>query len=193
MQASSTTAAAGSEQCVAVADLAIFKPSPVHGIGGFARTDLAPGTRILEYVGERITKSESLRRCELNNQYIFALDTVHDLDGDVPWNPARFLNHSCAPNCEAELADGRIWIVALRNIRGGEELTFNYGYDLEDYTDHPCRCGAAGCVGYIVAEEFFDHVRRTSRAIGCTVPGSSSSGPRLPRRSGPSASGVRPG
>jgi hypothetical protein len=78
----------------------------------------------------------------------------------VDWNPARFLNHSCAPNCEAQFADGRIWLVAIRDIRAGEELTFNYGYDLTDYREHPCRCGAVSCVGYIVAEEFFEHVRR---------------------------------
>jgi SET domain-containing protein len=50
--------------------------------------------------------------------------------------------------------------VAWRDIRAGEEITFNYGYDLEDYREHPCRCGAADCAGYIVAEDFFGHVKR---------------------------------
>jgi hypothetical protein len=95
----------------------------------------------------------------LNNEYIFALDGQFDLDGNAAQNPARFLNHSCAPNCEAELDAGHIWIVALRNIKAGEELTFNYGYDLDDYRDHPCRCGAPDCVGFIVAGEFFEHMR----------------------------------
>ena len=112
----------------------------------------------MEYVGERISKTESLRRCEQNNEYIFALNEEQDLDGNVAWNPARFLNHSCAPNCEAELEDGRIWIVATRDLRAGEEITFNYGYDLVDYREYPCRCGSPHCVGYIVAEEFFEHV-----------------------------------
>ena len=80
-------------------------------------------------------------------------------------NPARFLNHSCAPNCEAELDDGRIWIVAKRDIKAGEELTFNYGYDLEDYRDHPCRCGVPECAGHIVVEEFFDHVRKQRSSV----------------------------
>ncbi len=84
------------------------------------------------------------------------------MDGNVDWNPARFLNHSCEPNCEARFIDGRIWLVAIRDVRAREELTFNYGYDLEDYREHPCRCGAASCAGYIVAEEFFEHVRRQS-------------------------------
>lgn len=138
---------------------AVFKPSKIHGFGGFARFDIPGGTRVLEYLGEKITKEQSLARCERNNEYIFALDDEHDLDGNVSWNPARFLNHSCKPNCEARLEDGQIWVVSIRNITAGEELTFNYGYDLEDYREHPCCCGATGCVGFIVAEELFDHVR----------------------------------
>ncbi len=168
MQADTTNAVSESSQSFLATNLAIFKPSPVHGTGGFARINVPAGTRILEYLGEMITKTESRRRCEQNNPYIFALDDAHDLDGDVPWNPARFLNHSCAPNCEAELDSGRIWISALRDIQAGEELTFNYGYDLDDYREHPCRCGAAGCVGYIVAEEFFEHVRR-QRALSAST------------------------
>ena len=81
----------------------------------------------------------------------------------MAWNPARLLNHSCAPNCEAELQDEHIWIVATRDIPAGEEVTFNYGYDLVDYRDYPCQCGAPGCVGYMVAEEFFEHVLKGSR------------------------------
>ena len=121
---------------------------------------IEPDTSLIEYVGERIDKAESARRCAEDNRYIFHLDDDFDLDGRVDWNPARWLNHSCAPNCEAQLIDGRIWIVALRAIEPGEELTFNYSYDLEEYRDHPCRCGTLDCIGFIVAEEFFDHVRR---------------------------------
>ena len=106
-------------------ELTTFRSSLIHGTGGFARRDVGTGTRVIEYVGERITKAESLKRCEADNEYIFTLDDEHDLDGNVPWNPARFINHSCAPNCEAELDEGRVWIVALRDIKAGEELTFN--------------------------------------------------------------------
>ena len=158
-----TMQAAPNNPTVAETALVCFRRSAIHGIGGFARADIAAGTRVIEYAGERITKSESLLRCELNNEYIFSLDDTHDLDGNVPWNPARFLNHSCEPNCEVEPDAGRVWIVARRNIRAGEEITFNYGYDLEDYREHPCHCGASDCVGHIVAEEFFDHVRRQNR------------------------------
>ncbi|HEX4263006.1 MAG TPA: SET domain-containing protein-lysine N-methyltransferase [Verrucomicrobiae bacterium] len=138
----------------------VFKSSPIHGTGGFARKEIAAGTRVIEYVGEKISKQESLARCEQNNEYIFALSDECDLDGNVSWNPARFLNHSCEPNCEVRLEEERIWVVTIRDLRAGEELTFNYGFDLESYRDYPCRCGALGCVGYIVAEEFFDQIRR---------------------------------
>ena len=136
-----------------------FAPSRIHGTGGFATVDCVQGNRVIEYVGERINKPESLNRCEAGNQWVFHLDDHENLDGNVSWNPARFLNHSCSPNCEAELIEGRIWIVARRDIAAGEELTFNYGYDLTDFREHPCRCGSPACAGFIVAEDLFDHVR----------------------------------
>jgi uncharacterized protein len=139
-------------------ELVLFKGSAIHGTGGFAKAAIRKGTRILEYLGEKITKGESLRRCEQNNAYIFTLNEQQDLDGNVPWNPARFFNHSCAPNCEAEKDDDRIWVTATRDIQAGEEITFNYGYDLVDYKDSPCLCGAPNCVGYMVGEEYFEHV-----------------------------------
>ena len=136
-----------------------FAPSRIHGTGGFATVDFIKGTRVIEYAGERIDKTESINRCETGNQCIFHLDEQMDLDGNVSWNPARFLNHSCSPNCDAELIEGRIWIVARRDIAVGEELTFNYSYDLTDFREHPCRCGSSACAGFIVAEDLFDHVR----------------------------------
>lgn len=136
-----------------------FKDSEIHGRGAFAKTAIETGTRVIEYAGRKITKAESLRECERSNFYIFSIDEKFDLDGNVEWNPARFINHSCAPNCEAVWIDDRIWIVAVREIESGEEITFNYSYDLEGYKEHPCRCGAENCVGYIVAEEFFPKFR----------------------------------
>ncbi len=135
--------------------LIYIKDSPIHGKGGFARIPIAAGERVVEYVGRKIDKQESLRQCEAGNPCIFYLDEQHNLDGNVAENPARFLNHSCRPNSEARAMDGGIWIVAVRDIAADEEVTFNYSYDLEDYREHPCRCGAPECAGYIVAEEFF--------------------------------------
>jgi len=140
-------------------ELVVFRPSSTHGLGGFARTEIANNTRVLEYLGERIDKQESVRRCEANNVYIFCLNDHYDLDGNVSWNPARFVNHSCSPNCEALLEEDRIWLIACRPIGQGEELTFNYGFDLENYRDYPCHCGSPECVGFMVAEEYFEHVR----------------------------------
>lgn len=141
-------------------DLLIIKSSGIHGTGAFAKVAIPRGSRVIEYTGERISKADSIARCEANNPYIFTLTDTEDLDGSVEWNPARFINHSCSPNCDAELDGERIWVVARRDIQPGEELTFNYGYSLEDYREYPCECGSPECVGYMVAEEFFDHVKR---------------------------------
>src|SRR6266436_3515350 len=150
-----------------------FKNSPIHGMGGFAGAAIPPETRILEYLGKKIDKHESLRQCELENPCIFCLDERFDLDGNVDWNPARFLNHGCSPNAEARLMDGSIWIVALRHIRAGEEITFNYNYDLQDYREHPCSCDSRDCCGYIVAEEFFPVIQenheRTETAVKVAI------------------------
>jgi SET domain-containing protein len=134
--------------------------SGVHGFGLFARDFIPQGERIIEYRGERITKAEAERRearrlAQLaaggdGCVYIFELNQRHDIDGDVPWNPARRINHSCAPNCEAQHIRGHIWIVALRDLAPGEELTYDYGFDYDEWRDHPCRCGAGECAGYIV-------------------------------------------
>src|SRR6266700_7668410 len=77
-----------------------FKPSPIHGLGAFALAPIRAGTLVIEYVGDRISKVESARQCEAGNAYIFELDDEYDIDGSAGWNPARFLNHSCAPNCD---------------------------------------------------------------------------------------------
>lgn len=137
-----------------------FRTSGIHGTGAFARVAIPSGVRVIEYLGERIDKEESLRRCMKNNPFIFTLDDDSDLDGDMPWNPARFLNHSCEPNCESINEESQIWIVSIKDIQPGEEVTFNYGFDYESYREYPCLCGKPSCVGYIVAEEFHEQMRR---------------------------------
>jgi uncharacterized protein len=145
------------------------RASGIHGMGLYAARPIPAETMVIEYVGERISKSESLLRCEAGNPFVFTIDAEHDLDGSTEANPARFINHSCAPNCEAEDHDGRIWIVTRRDIAVGEELTYNYNYDLEDYPDNPCQCGAPGCLGYMVAEELFPVVRERLRMAVLTA------------------------
>ncbi len=141
-----------------------FRESPIHGTGAFAAVALGAGTAVVQYLGRKVSKAESMRQCERNNPFIFYLDRDYDLDGNVAWNPARLLNHSCSPNCEAQHRDDGIVIVALRDIAAGEELTFDYGYDLENFREYPCRCGSPNCVGYIVAQEFHEQVRRVAPA-----------------------------
>ena len=132
------------------------RTSGIEGSGLFARARIPAGECIIEYTGEKMCKAESLRRCMEGNNYIFNINEEFDIDGSVESNFARFINHSCAPNAEAQLEDDKVWIVALRDILPGEEVTFNYGYDLDDYREHPCRCGAVNCVGYILAEEYWN-------------------------------------
>ena len=140
-----------------------IKKSSIHGNGVFAARDIKEGERIVEYLGEKITKEESNRRGLEQEEkakqtgegavYIFELDEEYDIDGNFEYNDARFINHACETNCEAENIDGHIWIVATRDIEKGEEILYNYGYALEHFFEHPCRCGKPNCVGYIVAVE----------------------------------------
>lgn len=150
-------------------ELCEVRGSGIHGRGVYATKKIAKGTQIIEYLGEYIDKEESERRAweqvahaEGTGDaavYIFTLDEKWDIDGNVPWNDARLINHSCDPNCEAWIEGDEIYIYSLRAIKAGEELTFDYGFDVDCYKDHPCRCGAANCVGYIVSREQWDELK----------------------------------
>lgn len=136
------------------------RKSRIHGKGVVARRDIPAGTRLIEYVGLQISKQKSAELTTKQNRYLFTLDGPSDLDGKVSWNPARLINHSCEPNCEADVDESdRVWIFSIKPIARGEELTFNYGYSLEDFMKFPCRCGTPSCTGYMVAEEFLPVVR----------------------------------
>jgi SET domain-containing protein len=137
--------------------------SDIHGRGLYATEDIEEGTDIIQYVGEKITKKESTRRAlEWEEKaretgdglvYIFELDDKYDIDGRLGDNPARYMNHSCDGNCEAVNCEGEIWITAIKDIKKGDELVYDYGYDMEHFMDHPCRCGSDNCIGYIVRED----------------------------------------
>src|SRR6185436_14709185 len=98
-----------------------FESSKIHGIGGYAVADIPKGTKVIEYLGEKISKAESQKRCKAGNPFVFYLDEQLDLDGSVDWNMARHLNHCCAPNCESQHGEGHIWLIALLDIKEGEE------------------------------------------------------------------------
>ena len=134
--------------------------SEIHGRGVYATKPIPKETKIIEYVGELIDKNTSAKRGVSQHAnavktgdaavYIFTLSKRYDIDGDVPWNTARLINHSCEPNCEAWVEGRTIFIHSLHEIKQGDELTFDYGFDVECYEDHLCRCGKRSCVGYIV-------------------------------------------
>ena len=137
--------------------------SEIHGRGVYATCFIPKEAPIIEYFGEKIDKQESERRALRQHAkalktgdaavYIFTLSKRYDIDGNFPWNTARLINHSCNPNCEAWIVGRKIVIHALYNIQAGEELTFDYGFDVDCYEDHPCLCGAANCKGYIVSRQ----------------------------------------
>jgi SET domain-containing protein len=140
------------------------RPSGIQGFGGFATRPIAAGTRIIEYAGERLTPAEAEARYpdvpgERHHTYLFAIDDAVVVDAAVNGNEARFLNHSCAPNCDAVIDDGRIWIEAIHDIEVGEELVYDYAYVLEArHTPaakkrFPCYCGAITCRGTILAKK----------------------------------------
>ena len=136
--------------------------SRIAGHGLFAAQAIKQGTKIMRYIGEKITTEESDRRLAAGNVYIFGLNERSALDGDTPKNTARHINHSCDPNCHTEQYGNTIWIVALRDIQAGEELTYNYEYELDDEPAEPCHCGAPHCCGYILAPHYWDRLRQTA-------------------------------
>ena len=136
--------------------------SGVHGKGVFALQAIAEGEVIIEYVGEVISWDEAQRRhphdpAQPNHTFYFHVDEDHVIDANVGGNAARWINHSCAPNCWADEQDGRIFITALRDIAAGEELNYDYGLIIDErYTkklkmEYACRCGAASCRGTMLA------------------------------------------
>lgn len=142
-------------------NMIIVKKSKIEGSGVFAKKDIKKGKRIIEYVGKKITKEKADEKYELEAKkaerkgqrvktYFFSLNKRYDLDGNVKHNPAKYINHSCEPNCETLNEDGRIWIIAIKNIKRGKELTYDYGYPLENFEEHPCYCGSKSCFGHIV-------------------------------------------
>ena len=147
------------------------RESEIHGTGVFARIKVPKGKKVIEYVGEKITKKESARRSialiQKNRDsqtdgavYIFEVNKRHDIDGNIPENTARFINHSCDPNCKPDVIKNRVWLISTRKIKKGEELSYNYGFDLEDYEEHKCRCGAKNCIGYITAKDNWPKLKK---------------------------------
>lgn len=145
--------------------------SGIHGRGLFARCAIPKDTRVIEYVGRRMTKSVALKLEERRlariesgrgdpSIYAFVLNARTDIDGGVFWNTARLANHSCDPNCETQIIRGRIWIIAIRDIAKGDEITYDYNFDWVEWRDNRCRCGSEDCPGYIVRTDLRWRLRK---------------------------------
>ena len=127
------------------------------GLGLCATKDIKEGTRIIDYIGKIITKKKTEESEKFNNAkpiYLFNLNKRYDLDGDVSWNTARLINHSCSNNCDYNGTGLKLWVTAIKDIKKGEELTADYGFGYdENYKQFPCKCGTKNCCGYIVRAE----------------------------------------
>ncbi|MDP1899184.1 MAG: SET domain-containing protein-lysine N-methyltransferase [Rubrivivax sp.] len=138
------------------------RKSGVHGKGVFALQPIAAGERIIEYKGELIGWPEALRRhphdaSDPNHTFYFHIDAAHVIDANVAGNAARWINHACVPNCQAEEDGTRVFIRALHDIQPGEELFYDYGLVIDErYTpklkkEYACHCGSPECRGTMLA------------------------------------------
>jgi SET domain-containing protein len=150
------------------------RDSPVHGKGVFALRRIHKGTRIVEYLGERVSHREADRRYESkeasdNHTFLFIIDSKTVIDAGVDGNDARFINHSCDPNCESVIESRRVFIEAIRTIEPGDELSYDYQIQRED-DDPPnideifaCRCGFPQCRGTMLWPDPPRRQRRKAR------------------------------
>ncbi|MFO1408305.1 MAG: SET domain-containing protein-lysine N-methyltransferase [Steroidobacteraceae bacterium] len=145
--------------------------SGIHGRGVYAARPIPKGTRIVEYLGERITHKQADDRYAAKGQddghtFLFVVNSRIVIDAGVDGNDARYINHSCDPNCDTVIEGGRVYIESLRDIETGEELGYEYGLtwettdDPDELANYACRCGAKACRGTMLAEEPVDAAKR---------------------------------
>src|SRR5258708_4948745 len=131
----------------------VIRRSDIHNAGCYTKAAIPKGAQIVEYTGPRLTVAEANKKYKkARRTYLFGLDdekTIIDGEGI-----AAFINHSCAPNCEPDEIGGRVWIFALRNIKAGEELTYDYNlYDGELDDESVFHCKAKNCRGTMYSDE----------------------------------------
>jgi uncharacterized protein len=148
------------------------RTSGIHGRGVYAIAPIRKGARVIEYIGERISHAEADRRYEQKEDdghtFLFIASSRTVIDAGVNGNDARFINHSCNPNCETVIEGSRVFIDAVRNIKPGEELGYDYQLTWES-TDDPaelalyaCHCGAKKCRGTMLDTEPVDKKKKNS-------------------------------
>ena len=166
--------------------------SPVHGYGVFAARRIRKGTTVIEYLGERVSHQAADARYEDkdprdNHTFLFTVDAKTVIDAGVNGNEARYINHGCDPNCESTTLDKRIFIEAIRTIRPGEELCYDYqiqrdGDDPPDVDEvYACRCGAKSCRGSMLEAAKKPH-KKALRTPRTPASPRASRAPRTPRR-----------
>jgi uncharacterized protein len=141
----------------------IIRSSSLHGAGVYTTAPIPRGTRVLEYTGRRLTTEQTDGLYDGSEiTYLFGLaDGKTVIDG---FGMAAFVNHSCQPNCDTDQIDNRVWIIALRDIAPGEELTYDYNiYDAEPGENCPCHCGATACRGTMLCEQEIERHARLLR------------------------------
>jgi uncharacterized protein len=142
----------------------VVRRSSIHGRGVFALTRIPKGSRIIEYKGERISSAEADARYaeeqeSSSHTMLFAVDEKLVIDATRTGNSARYINHSCRPNCESVDERERIYIEAIRDIRKGEELTYDYNLVLDERhtpaakRENPCFCGTHRCRGTLLGSK----------------------------------------
>jgi SET domain-containing protein len=156
------------------APLYVVRRSRIHGNGVYAARRIRKGTRIVEYLGDRISHEQADARYEAKGQddghtFLFVASDRVVIDAGVNGNEARFINHSCDPNCETVIEDERVFIEAIRTIQPGEELGYEYGLtwestdDPDELANYACRCGAERCRGTMLDRLPLDEKRRRAR------------------------------
>lgn len=154
------------------------KKSKVHGTGLVASKNIKKGVKVIQYIGEKISKKEGdkrsaerikkyLKKKNEGSVYIFELNKKYDIDGSPDYNKARFINHSCNPNCEVDIIENEIWIISTKRIKKGEELSYDYGYpfDKDDYKDHICKCGATNCINFIISQDDWPKYKKYRKSL----------------------------
>ncbi len=137
------------------------RPSRIHSVGVFTTTPIRKGTRVIEYVGPRLSPEQANEMYDgAPRTYLYGLEdgkTVIDGIGI-----GAYLNHSCDPNCEVDEIKNRVWILSIRDIAAGEELLWDYNlYDDDDPA--PCHCGSAKCRGTMYSREWLAKLRRRAK------------------------------
>ena len=133
------------------------KKSGINNWGLFAAKNIQKGEKVIEYKGKKYTHKEVENDERFDNSkaiYLFTLNKKTVLDGTIKSNTAKYINHSCNPNCEVDIIKGKIWIIAEKDIKKNNELSYDYGFGYdEDYKQFPCKCGSKMCCGYIVRDD----------------------------------------